>query len=159
MKQFTLPANFHDWYGLVVLAILFLLFFFPWVSVSVGNSHLVDQSGLSVGFGYASATKEGEFLTKGLGGDTLIVVAFLASLVGLVLLIVILVERLVQAPAVQNMKPTLQRIASFRDPVVLGCLLVITLAFLLHYVFMSFPLEHAAWCEPSYYTNGLFFIF
>lgn len=149
LKQFSLPESFHDWFGLGVLAALFLLFFFPWVSVSVGNTHLVDQNGLGVGFGFASTTKEGDFLTKNLGGDSLVMLAFLASIVGIVLLILILIDKRVQAPAVQNMKPTLQRIMALRDPIVLVCLTLITLVFLLHYVFMSFPLEQAAWSEKA----------
>lgn len=149
LQHLKLPPGFHEWFGLGVLAFLFVLFFFPWVGVYLGNIKLVEQSGLAVAFGYASATKEGQFLTAGMSGSSLIVIAFLASLVGLLLLLVILVEKMVHAPAVQNMKPTLQRIAALRDHIVIGCLVVITLVFLLFSLFSSFPLEQAAWSEKA----------
>ena len=149
LQNISFPPEFHEWLGLGVLVVLFFLFFFPWVGVSVGDSSLVSQSGTGVAFGSATSAKEGEGLTTNLAGSTLLVLAFLATLVGFLLLIVILVERLVQAPAVQNMKPTLQRIAALKDHVVLGCLLLVTLVFLLYYIFASFPLEHAAWSDKA----------
>jgi len=47
------------------------------------------------------------------------------------------------------MKPTLQRIAALKDHVVLGCLLLVTLIFLLYYLFATFPLEQAAFSEKA----------
>lgn len=149
LQQVKLPDEFHHWFGLGVLVVLFFLFFFPWTGVNVGDTNLVSQSGLAVAFGYGSALPEGANLTKGLPGASMLMLAFLACLVGLLLLIVILVERLVHAPAVQNMKPTLQRIAALKDHVVLGCLLLVTLIFLLYYVFAGFPLEQAAFSEKA----------
>lgn len=149
LQNISFPAGFHEWLGLGVLVVLFFLFFFPWVGISVGDTHIVTQSGLGIAFGSATTTPEGANLTVNLTGVTLLALAFFATLIGFLLLVVILVERLVQAPAVQNMKPTLQRIAALKDHVVLGCLLLVTLIFLLYYLFFSFPLEHAAWSEKA----------
>lgn len=149
LQNISFPAGFHEWLGLGVLVVLFFLFFFPWVGISVGDTHIVTQSGLGIAFGSATTTPEGANLTVNLTGVTLLALAFFATLIGFLLLVVILVERLVQAPAVQNMKPTLQRIAALKDHVVLGCLLLVTLIFLPYYLFFSFPLEHAAWSEKA----------
>lgn len=144
LQQFQLPPGYEQWVGLCALVLLFLLFLFPWVTVSVGENKIVEQSGVAVGFGSGFATeKEGKFLTTGLPSAGLVAIAFLCALLGLLLVAVILVEKLVHAPAVQNVKPTLQRIAALRDVLVLGFLAVITVVLLLHY-FISFPLEAAA---------------
>ncbi len=144
-----MPEALHNWLGLGALTVIFFLFFFPWVAVNVGDTTIASQSGLSVGFGMASSTPEAQFLVKGLSGSGLIVIAFLASVVGLILFAVIFVEKNVQSAAVQNMKPTLQRIGELKEPIVLGCLTLITLIFLFHYCLASFPLEQAAWSEKA----------
>lgn len=144
LQQLKLPSGFHEWLGVSVLAILFVLFFFPWLGIYLGDVTLVQQSGAGAAFGSASATPEGLNLSKTLTGSSLLMLAFLVSLVGLLLLVVILVEKFVHAQAVQNFKPTLQRIAALREHIVAVCLLIITLIFLLYYLFASFPLEQAA---------------
>ena len=149
LQSLALPPGFHEWLGLGALVVLFFLFFFPWVGVYVGNSRLVEQSGLAVGFGYAATSDEGKSLAVNLPGSGLLVLSFFATLAGLIFCVLIVLEKFVKSPAVQNLKPTLDRIMGMKDVVVLGLLGLVTLVFLFHWLFFAFPLETAAWSEKA----------
>ncbi|HQR42766.1 MAG TPA: hypothetical protein PLX97_08780 [Gemmatales bacterium] len=149
LQDFSLPPGIHEWLGLGGLVLLFVLFFFPWVGVYIGDTRLVEQSGMAVGFGYASATDEGKFLTANLPGSGLVVLGFLGALAGLLLLIVLLVEKYVKSPAIQNIKPMLEKVIALQEVLVLGCLVLVSLVLLFHWIFFSFPLESAAWSEKA----------
>jgi hypothetical protein len=149
LQQFSLPPGLEEWLGIATLVLLFFLFFFPWVGVYVGDTPIAQQSGFAVGFGYASHTEEGKPLAVNLTGSGLLVLCFFATLAGLILSVLILVEKFVKAPAVQNFKPTLDRIMGLKDIIVLGLLGLVTLVLLFHWLFFAFPLETAAWSEKA----------
>lgn len=149
LQQFQLPTGYEQWIGLAALALLFLLFMFPWITVSVGENKIVEQSGVAVGFGTGFATKdEGKFLTAGLNSAGLVIIAFFCAVMGIVLLAIILVDKYIDAPAIQKAKPTFQYVAALKDIIVLGLLGVITAVLVLHFL-ISFPLEQAAWSEKA----------
>lgn len=79
----------------------------------------------------------------------MVVLAFLCSLLGLIFLGLILVEKFASTPAIEKLKPTLDRLKVLQDVIVLSLLGVIFLVLVLHYVVLSFPLESAAWSEKA----------
>lgn len=147
--MFHIPDFVHEWIGLAALALLFFLFFFPWVGVYVGNTRLAEQTGVGISFGSTYNTKEAEFLVAQLPGSTFVGMAFFCSLLGLFFLGLILVEKFVKAPAMEKLKPTIDRLKILQDVIVLGLLGVIFLVLFLHYLAFSFPLEAGAWSEKA----------
>lgn len=149
IDSFHIPPYIHEWIGLAALALLFFLFLFPWVGVYVGSTPLALQSGVGIGFGTTTHMKEAELLVTQLPGSTIVVLAFFCSLLGLIFLGLILVEKFVNAPAIEKLKPTLDRLKVLQDVIVLSLLGVIFLVLVLHYLMLSFPLESAAWSEKA----------
>ncbi len=149
LDTFHIPPYVHEWIGLAALALLFFLFLFPWVGVYVGSTPLAVQSGVGIGFGTTTHMEEAKSLVTQLPGSTMVVLAFLCSLLGLIFLGLILVEKFASTPAIEKLKPTLDRLKVLQDVIVLSLLGVIFLVLVLHYVVLSFPLESAAWSEKA----------
>ncbi|MBL8825002.1 MAG: hypothetical protein JNJ77_20610 [Planctomycetia bacterium] len=147
--QKPLPEAFFNGFGLGILFVLFILFFFPWVGIYMGNITLAEQSGMGVAFGYASKTPETDLMVKSLSSAPLMILAFFACLAGFLLLMVQLVDRYVTSPVVQNYKPTIQKLASHQDTIVSILLIITTLAFIAYWLFFSFSLEQAAWSDKA----------
>lgn len=145
LQDINIPPWLREGWTLIVLALLFLLQFFPWVGVYVGDATLVQQSGASIGFGTASVSDKAPMtvLTQDLGGASLLVIYFLATLVGFILCILMLVARFVPATSLSQVKPTIDRIFAYKNMIVL-ILLGLTGLILLLYLVAPFPLENAA---------------
>lgn len=147
--QKPLPEAFYSGFGLGMLFVLFILFFFPWVGIYIGSTTLAEQSGMGVAFGYATKTPETDLMVKSLSGAPLMILAFFACLAGFLLLIIQLVDRYVTSPVVQNYKPTIQKVVSYQDTIVSILLIITSLSFLAYWLFFSFSLEQAAWSDKA----------
>jgi hypothetical protein len=151
IRAIQIPPWVKDWCGVGTLVLLFLLTFFPWASISAGQDYLMKQSGAGLAFGTVrgDTTAQELFRSAGLGTSPLLVLYFLCVLAGLLLLIVLLLERYGDMSALDSVRPTLQRIADVKETIVLGLTVVTALILLLYLVGLPFPIEQLMQTEPA----------
>lgn len=149
LRSFSIPPEVCQWAGLSVLVLLFFLQFFTWVSISAGDTLLAAQSGVGMAFGSVSDNMKDRPLAAGLTVSMRMLLYFFATFAGLLLLLLVVIVEL-DLPALSSVRGRLERIAEWRDGLVLG-LLVFTALILLSYVrFSGLPLEQSVYGDKAF---------